>query len=296
MSLPNFFIVGTPKAGTTALYNYLRQHPDIYLPECKEPHFFSYVGESLPEWGIPEIEAYKQLFNSARGGQVIGEASTWYLYSSTAAEQIHRLLPDSKIIVVLRQPVERAYSSWSFRLQCGWEPIQNFEQAIEAELSRIQSGFSWDFHYLNTGFYYSQLKRYFDLFRRDQIKVYLQEDLKADTAALMQDIFRFLEVDDSYTTDVSEKHNVTRIPKNRWINQFLSKETSVKSFLKKVMPNSLRSTASHRLRKLNNTSVPLLSTEMHQKLTLKYREDIGKTAKLIDRDLSGWLYGIGPNT
>ncbi|MDY7020400.1 MAG: sulfotransferase, partial [Cyanobacteriota bacterium] len=88
MRMPNFLMLGTPKAGTTAIYNYLKQHPQIYMPPFKEPHFFSFEGEQKPHWGIQTLEDYQALFQEATSEQIIGEASTWYLYSQTAAERI----------------------------------------------------------------------------------------------------------------------------------------------------------------------------------------------------------------
>ena len=288
MPLPHFFIVGVPKAGTTALYNYLSQHPQIYLPPCKEPHYFSYSGESLPCWGIKTTSAYEKLFQTAVAHQIIGEASTWYLYSTTAANQIYQKLPRSKIIVLLRQPVERAYSSWAFRVQCGWEPIQDFEKAIEVETARIQSRCEWDFHYLSAGFYYPQLKRYFDHFPREQIRVYLQEDFKQDPIAVIRDVLDFLSVDGSYITDFSMNYNVTQLPKSRLVNQFLTKQNLTKSFLKAFIPNSLRCQLSAQLRTFNQTKVPPLSVELRRKLTTQYQEDIHKTEALTGCDLSSW--------
>jgi hypothetical protein len=289
MSLPNFIILGAPKAGTTAIFNYLSQHPQIYMPSCKEPHFFSFEGEKKPHWGIPNIEAYSTLFEGVTDEIAIGEASTWYLYSQTAAERIRYHLPEAKLIAILRNPIERAYSSWAFRVQCSWESITNFEQALQAETGRIRDNCEWDFHYLQAGLYYTQVKRYFDLFPREQIKIYLQEDLKANPIGLLQDIFHFLNIDSNFVPDVSVKHNITSFPKNNYLNLFFARKNGIKSILKSIIPNQLRQELSGKLRQYNRLKPSPLTPEIRQRFSQLCKEDILKLENLIDRDLSSWL-------
>jgi hypothetical protein len=196
MPLPNFLIIGAPKAGTTALYEYLQQHPAVFMSHPKEPHFFTYQPDHWPAWAIRHRADYEHLFASAGDAQAIGEASTWYLYSRHAAQAIRQAIPQVKLIALLRQPVDRAYASYGFRQQCGWEDLATFEQAIQHEPQRIAQGMPWDYHYLQAGFYSQQLQRYFDHFDRGQIRVVLQEDLKTDASGVVRSLFRFLEIDD----------------------------------------------------------------------------------------------------
>ncbi|MEQ8381958.1 MAG: sulfotransferase domain-containing protein [Coleofasciculus sp. A1-SPW-01] len=288
-NLPNFIIIGAPKCGTTAIFNYLNQHPQIYMPSCKEPHFFSFEGENKPHWGIPNLEAYGTLFEGVTDEIAIGEASTWYLYSKTASERIQYHLPEAKLIAILRNPVERAYSSWAFRVQCGWESITNFEQALQAEQSRICDNREWDFHYLQSGFYYTQIKRYFDLFPREQIKIYLHEDLKADPVGLLQDIFQFLNIDSNFVPDVSVKHNITSSPRNNYLKLFLARKSRLKSIVKSIIPNKLRQNVVVQLRQYNRVKPSPLLPDIRQRFSQVCKEDILKLENLIERDLSNWL-------
>lgn len=144
MPLPTFLIVGAPKAGTTSLYHYLRSHPDVFMSEAKEPHYFSYAGEGQPAWGMRSLDAYEALFDSVHGERATGEASTWYLYSETAAEEIYRALPNTQIIILLRNPIGRAYSSWSYRVQMGGRRRRSRTQFAwrPSDASRVSLGTS----------------------------------------------------------------------------------------------------------------------------------------------------------
>ncbi|MGQ9662575.1 MAG: sulfotransferase domain-containing protein [Kiritimatiellia bacterium] len=135
MTLPNFLIVGAPKAGTTSLFDYLGQHPEVYTPPVKEPCFFS---SGLPAF-THDLAEYEALFAGQTTQTAIGEASTTYLYDPDAARRIHDLLPEARIIIMLRNPAERAYSEWAYNaLQLACEPL-SFEAALEAEEERAAS-------------------------------------------------------------------------------------------------------------------------------------------------------------
>ncbi|MEL7038536.1 MAG: sulfotransferase [Cyanobacteria bacterium J06592_8] len=286
--MPNFLMLGTPKAGTTAIYNYLKQHPQIYMPPFKEPHFFSFEGEQKPHWGIQTLEDYQALFQEATSEQIIGEASTWYLYSQTAAERIRHHIPEAKLIAILRNPIERAYSSWAFRVQCGWESITDFQKALQAEPQRIRENPEWDFHYLKAGFYYDQIKRYLDIFPSEQIKIIIYEDFKSDPVNILEDIYKFIGVDENLIPDLSQKHNVTYLPKNNLINLIMSRKSIAKDIFKSILPSQFTQVIANQLRKGNQAQVPPLSSEIKQHYIASYQEDISKLEQLIDRDLSVW--------
>ena len=219
---PNFLIIGVQKSGTTSLYHYLNQHPQIYLSPMKEPHFFLaetlkkwqyYPGQSVRLWHnrVTSIEKYKKLFNSVDHQKAIGEASVWYLYRSQAAAKIKHYLPEVKMIAILRDPVSRCFSDFKQGLTAGYETRADFHEAVLADQERFQSDPGTTFHYVPQGFYYQQLKRYLDVFDRPQIKVYLYEDLKENPKWMLRDIFRFLEVDLEFVPDMSEKKNVSPV-------------------------------------------------------------------------------------
>lgn len=289
MVLPNFLIVGTPKAGTTAIYHYLNQHPEIYLSPHKEPHLFSFIGERQPHWGIQTLNEYEQLFDGVTIEKAIGEASTWYLYSQTAAEQIKQYIPDAKIIIMLRNPIERAYSSWAFRVQCGWESITDFQQALAVEKKRIAQKYEWDFHYLQVGFYARQIKRYLELFTKEQIHICLYDDFKNNPVKEISAIFDFLKVNPDFIPDTDCKHNITTVPKNHLIHSLFKTNSQIKDKIKIMLPTNLRNTLVNRFKQNNYLQLPPLSSKIRREYNFYYQEDILKTALLINRDISHWL-------
>lgn len=297
MITPNFLLIGAGKAGTTAIYEYLRQHPQVYMSPVKEPNFFAFMGESvnfsgpgedqaINAYSITEWSAYTKLFDNVKTETAVGEASHWYLYSPEAANRIKTHLPDVKMIAILRDPIKRAYSDYLHFIREGREPCSDFLQAIQEEDSRIKN--NWGFgHYVRRGLYYEQVKRYFDIFDARQIRIYLNQDLKNDAPAMMRDIFQFLGVDTSFTPDTSFRPNVSGIPKNKALHAFLSKSNPVRRILEPVAPSGLKKLAIKL--KGGNLLQPPLSASDRRALLPIFRDDILKLQDLIYRDLSEWL-------
>ena len=182
---PNFLIIGAMKSATTSLYTYLKQHPDIFMPSIKEPMFFNNLNtnqhivlEGRNKKKITSFKKYYDLFQSVKNEIAIGEASPGYLYNKDCASLIKEHLKNIKIIAVLRQPISRAYSNYLHARRSGKEPIDNFEEAINNERSRIQKNWSPLYHYLNQGYYYKHLQRYYQLFPKENIKIILFEELE----------------------------------------------------------------------------------------------------------------------
>jgi len=295
MTMPNFLVVGAAKAGTTALYYYLKQHPQIYMSPEKEPKFFALEGDKLDFRGpgdrenicksaITDIETYRQLFQGVTNEIAIGEASPLYLYSPKAAERIKKYIPDAKLIAILRNPIERAYSGYIMHVREGRETAKDFTEALQEEETRIRNNWGWG-HYVNVGFYHTQLKRYLELFDQEQIRVYLYEDLKTDPIKLVQDIFRFLGVDDKFMPDTSLKYNVAGVPKNDAIKTLIKNFNSIKPAMNLLLPDKLR----HYVRSKIYEKPPTLSKEIHQNLIEVYRKDILSLQDFLQRDLSKWL-------
>jgi hypothetical protein len=299
MTMPNFLIIGTAKSGTTALYNYLKQHPQVYVSPIKEPKFFAYEGETLDFRGpgdrvanssvVTDMEAYRALFAKVSGERAVGEASPLYLYIPKASERIRHHVPEAKLIAILRNPAERAYSHFLHMFRNGREPLEDFSQALGAEAERAESGWEPGWHYKRMGFYHAQLERYFDVFGHNQLKVYLYEDLKADPVGVLKETFRFLGVEESFVADMSLKHNVSGIPKSRALHAFIRQSHPIKSVFKPFVPEQLRLRLKTNLRNRNLRQAPPLSAEVRKELQEAYREDILKLQGLIGRDLSTWL-------
>jgi hypothetical protein len=289
---PDFFIVGAAKSGTTSLYSYLIQHPTIFMPELKEPHFF---GEWHPATGVKNLEEYLNLFARVPEEIRAGEATTAYLYSSSGAQEIKRFQPIAKIIMILRNPVDRAYSNyWEQREGKYWEsrePVEtlSFEEALEAEPERIQQGWGYAFHYVACGHYAEQVARYLDVFGYDAVRVYLFEDLVVDAEAVCRDVFSFLEVDPNYPIKVAKAYNPSGPSRSALLSKLIYERLSIKVPVKKVLPITIRRSVKEWLRAKNVGSIPKMNPETRSRLQGVFRNDILRLEKLIGRDLSNWL-------
>ena len=319
MKRPNFIILGAAKSGTTALHNYLGQHPDIFVTLKKEPKFFTFYGETpdtdgtadaegrqryeyVKRGSIYDLDAYHALFETVADETAIGESSPMYLYCPRSAQRIYEYDPGMKLIAILRDPVERAFShymQYSIQVQ-GDEYLPTFEKAIAAEpIDHPHIWYSFR-HYVRLGFYYRQLQRYFDRFDANQIRVYLYEDLKHDSQQLFQDIFQFLNVDDAFTIDTTRSHNVGAAPKNQlihaslgWINAMANTQNPTLKAVKSAIPTPIYRGVSNTVqwvKKRNVTQKPAsCAPETRQQLIECYRDDILHLQDLIQQDLSSWL-------
>ena len=281
-TFPDSLIIGAPKCGTTSLYHYLGGHPQIYASSQKEPHFYSYAGEERPHWGMKSVDSYIALFEGARSGQHRLEASTWYLYSDTAAEKIREYAPDTKCIALLRQPVDRAYSSWSFRVQQGWE-APSFEDAIAEEKSRIEKGDRWDVHYLNAGLYFEQVHRFYEQLGQDQVRIFLFDDFTEDAEAIVRDALSFLGLNPIPTINADTVHNPTRFPRSQALNR-LRTAGNLRQVAHLILPEFVRAT----FRRWNQKQRPPIDPAFRKALTERVWPDVEKLERLLGIDLSRW--------
>lgn len=307
---PNFIIIGAAKSGTTSLYHYLAQHPQIYMSPRKHTRFFAYekanptfrgAGPIDPPnpYAIADIESYHALFAGANHERAIGEASHSYLYQAQAAGRIKQYSPGMKLIAVLRSPTERAFSHYRQLIRDGRENIADFTEALEAEEERVRNNWWPDFHYARIGLYYGQLRRYFELFGQDQVKVYLYEDLCLDPAGMLQDVFRYLDVDDSFVPQANIRYNASGIPKNRAIHAILQKLRYAKPFAARVLSEKQMQLLLRVGSNLHNQNLSSqrLSPQLRAQVTEAYfNEDILRLQDLIERDLSTWLGKKAHNT
>ena len=312
-ALPNFFIVGAGKAGTTSLYNYLKQHPQIYMSPVKEPSYFASEirAENLSEpflrhvrrqsrelgkvlddrgparplgWLALEWDNYMRLFQRAAGEVAIGEATPSYLWSESAPRNIRYRIPAAKIIMILRDPAERAFSQYLHQRAEGLTRF-TFREQIE---KRVHSGpkISVLYPFLEIGLYYGQVKRYLDLFPRENIRIYWYEEAWREPSRLLADVFEFLNVDPTFKSDTSRKSLERRAPRLAAVNYFLKKYDFLAP-AKRLVPSSLRPSLGALAFERGNSLVMDLQDRRH--LIGYYREDIQKLAMLMDRDLSAWL-------
>jgi hypothetical protein len=290
--LPNFIIIGAAKAGTTALYWYLAEHPAVFMSRVKETNYFAYgVDESgRPLYGNPEVHRfpvktlaeYEALFAGAGAAAAIGEASPLYLEAPQAAGRIHALLPGARIICSLRQPVDRAYSDYQMYLR-----RRGLRLDPARDLTPTSAWARADSHWMQIGRYHEQLARYFDAFPRDQIHVSLFDDLKRDALETTRSVYRFVGVDATHRPDFGAPHAVGGMPASRLLEKFFS-NSAIRSAVEPLVPMR----AAHWVRKLRSRNLrraPALPTELRRELTRHFRDDIARTSELIGRDLQPWL-------
>ncbi|MGB3510838.1 MAG: sulfotransferase [Microcoleaceae cyanobacterium] len=302
MIMPNFLLIGAAKGGTSSMYLYLDRHPEIYMSPIKEPNFFAYEGWQPDYCGpgdadaptnqlsVTNLKDYQALFEGVNTEKAIGEASTHYLYTPETPERIKHYIPDAKLIAILRQPVERAYSFYLHLRRKGREPLSNFLQALQEEEKRKTNHWAPTWRYKEFGFYSVQLQRYFDRFDRDRIKIYLYEDWQTKPVEVIQDIFRFLGVDDTFVPDMSTRYNTTtQIPKNQSLYNLITKQSVIKDVLRSIIPAKIRQPMAAKVYRKNLEPPKSLAPEIRQQLIPIFKEDILKLQDLIQRDLSHWL-------
>jgi hypothetical protein len=296
--LPNFLIVGAARSGTTSLYEYLRMHPQVFMSGFKEPRFMisRVIAEHLKGIGdekkriFTDFDEYCRLFEGAVGKEAIGEASTEYLYHhQEAIKNIKHFLGTVKIIIMLRNPVDRAFSNYMHLVRDNREFLP-FEQALAEEEKRNNEGWSSAWFYKGKGVYYPGVKAHMDNFR--DVKICLYDDLKKDSVSLTRSVYDFLEVDASFEPDTRTIYNASGAPKLKTINKFFIEPTLLRGALRTVGKLILKEEGWIRLR---DTMRPKVLAKMEMKpetrryLAGLFREDILKLQDLIQRDLSPWL-------
>lgn len=300
MTLPNFLLIGAAKAGTSSVFSYLGQHPDVFISPAKEPNYFALAGQRVGYAGpgdsiinqasITTFDAYQALFGAARSETAIGEASTLYLYAPTAAPAIRRDRPDMRLIAILRDPTERAYSSYLHMRRDGREPHDSFEAALEEEEVRVRGNWEHLWHYSRLGFYHAQLQRYYELFPPERIAVWLYDDLEAEPWRVLREVFTFLGVDPSFEPDMSVRHKVAGTPRSRTLHGVLTRPNPAKALAKRLLPTGVRARLYGTLMQRNVVAHrERLLPETRRKLESLYRTDVERLALLLGRDLSAWL-------
>lgn len=285
MALPNFLIIGTAKAGTTALYHYLQQHPDIFMSPVKEANFFAYEGEdapyhwlgpaSRPQFPVTTLPEYEQLFTGGEDAVARGEASPLYLESPSVPARIHQQLPRVRLVTSLRNPADRAFSGYLMHVRMGRAP------------GDIATAFPDSAHYVRVGFYFEKLQRFYEHFPREQMEILIFEEWRRNPSRALQDLYRFLGVDDTFVANASVRHNVGSYPRFRLLNTLLSR-AAIRDRLEPITPGWLKDLA-RRLRERNLGRTPEFPPEQRARLIRLYRDDILKLQDLIGKDLSSWL-------
>lgn len=295
---PNFLVVGAAKSGTTSLYGYLKQHWDIYLPEVKESRYFSNVKDKninpflnrKHATIVNASEEYYKLFNGVNKHTAIGEVSPDYLYyyKHSIKNIINELGNEVKILMILRNPVQRSYSNYLHIIRDGYDEY-SLVQLIEKEKGWINNNIWWGFYIIDPGYYFKQVSAYLKNF--NQVKIIIFEKYIQEPQSALKDICRFLNVDDNFNFREPHFINRTGVINNRILNHFLRKDYFFKNQIKYVLRLILgERKAIEFFQKLleSNLEKPELDLNSKQTLLNIYMDDINKLENLIDRDLSIW--------
>jgi Sulfotransferase domain len=301
--VPDFFIVGHPKCGTTALYEMLRRHPQIYMSDAKEPNFFS------AEWqtsdGHPEtFDDYLSLFDAAKPEQRVGEASAFYLASRNAASGIARAQPAAQIIAILREPASFLRSLHLQMVQSDLETEKKFRKAFSLEDVRRQgrhvprSASNWQQRLLYSDHvrYVEQLRRYHALFPSEQVMVLIYDDFQRDNEATLRTVLRFLDVDDTFPIEVKEVNPTVRV-RSRHLNHIIYREQglvwrAVRAGVRPLMSRQARSRVLEVIRQRVVYGAPRpLDEGFRMELRRRFKPEVVALSEYLDRDLvSLWGY------
>jgi hypothetical protein len=308
--LPDFFLVGAAKGGTTWLYQALRAHPEIYMSPVKEPHYFAtdidptefsegYQRSLAGDWAerirrspdeivhcahLRSSQDYHSLFQRVSGERAVGEASNSYLFSREAPAQIQAAVPEARILMVLREPVSRAYSDYLMSLRLG---ITRDSFLAELRRDRAREDHRWgrDVLYVENGLYAEKVERYLARFGRERVLVLLHDELSADPGGCLERIYAFLGVRRDWRPPSQERANEARVPRSPGLNRFLRQRGLERAarWLPGLLRDPLRSAF------FSDTRVPALLPSERAFAAGIFRRDLVRLSKLLGRDLSAWL-------
>ena len=296
--LPNFLIVGAAKSGTSSMHNYLNQHKEVFMPsynvegmKVKEPRFLikSAVENRLHN-GVWSWEEYLDLFKGVSEEKAVGESSVLYLYYyELSIKNIKKYLGENiKIIIMLRNPTDRAYSAFQ-HVSRGFQEQNSFEESLLIEEGRLDRNpdLTPMVMYQEMGMYFKMVKSFQDNFKNVHIISY--DDFRDDTEKEMKKTFQFLGLSLSTDIDFLTRHNVGG---KRWRNDtmkyFFMKKNPVKSLLKKVVSNSFRSKIKNNMVSVSTNRVVPMNTETRLKLDNIFKEDVENLSQLLNRDFTKW--------
>lgn len=301
MALPDFLVAGVPKAGTTALHVALSRHPGLCMSPIKEPKFFLTDGPPPAKGGpgdaltyrehVWQRDKYEALFDGTPPGALCGESTPLYLYDRVALRRIRELIPGARLIVVLRDPVERAHSNWTHLWSAGLEPVGDFVRACGEEERRIAAGWASFWHYTGLGMYGQQLDYAFSVFPREAIFVLRYRKLVDEPAATMDRICAFLGVAPGILTEIP-RENVTAHPEHTLAHSVASLGMRAGNAAGRLLPGNAASGAIHRLEQFlqrGNRERQPLDWEQRQALLPKFEDDIKLLEKVLSEDFGDWL-------
>jgi len=312
MKVPNLFVVGKPKSGTTAIHYLLAQHPEIYMSPFKEPLFFckdiiqeiSSYRQGKTYFPYKEKSDYLSLFQAADNEKIIGESSPQYLYSKVAADKIYNFNPDSKIIIILREPIDFLYSLYSHLIADGGEDITDFETAIALEKQRkegkhIPCGCCYPgrVFYSERVKYLEQVKRYFKVFDKSKVGIYIYEDFRENNKIFYKAVLEFLEVRTNFVPDFA-KVNVNAKPRSTKLNLLVRRDSLLKKAVQRCVSPEFYKNIQLAAKKilLKKTARKPLASRLRSELMQKYKFEVVELSNFLNVDLvKKWGYDKIPH-
>lgn len=295
-AIPNFFIVGAPKCATTAMDSYLAAHPEIFMAEAKESHYFA---DDLypPNIGCPR-ERYFGFFDSVTNEKVIGESSVFYMLSKTAAKRIHTHQPDAKILFMLRDPIDVIVSHHSQIVFEGIETEKDFSKALALEDKRRAEHDKGPITYRERVLHYhdivrfsEQIERFMAVFPPEQLHFIFYDDIKKDLPGTYASVLKFLGVDDSFQPEFTIK-NANKELRSKRFGAFLRETPNWVTALSRILlpTEELRYKARMKLKRLNTSFKPRppLPAAVRYKLAQDLKPEVSRLSALLDRDMSHW--------
>lgn len=292
---PDFFLVGAPKCGTTSMYQYLRAHPDVFIPRIKEPHYFGSDLDIREERKRRSLEEYKALFDAAERFRRVGECSVHYLRSTVAAQEIHDFNPGARILIMVREPVS-AMVSWHGQLVSMLiEDIYDFEKAVRAQDDRIEgrrlpntNRMHQSLQYTDVFSYPDQVQRYFDVFGRERVHVIVLDDMMADLPATYRRVLEFLDIDPAFAPDF-DRYNEKKWLRAPAVTRALRRFKFARRFAARAIPDSMRRKAVSALSRIAaGPERPPVRPEFVDELRAACKPDVDRLGAMLGRDLSHW--------
>jgi len=295
--LPNLVVAGAPKCGTTSLYHYLKQHPEVYLPARKELHYFTREHLARDTAGpgdtvvlrhlCKDRAAYEAEFAGARGEKVLGDISPSYFDFAEVAPAMRRELEDARIVILLRDPVAKAFSQYMHLVRDGRETLC-FYDALQAEAERTGRHWSMIWRYAASSLYADRLRHYLDSFGDRRVRIHLFEEFVAQPQSLLEDLWRFLGVDPTVRPDTSRVFNVSSRPRSRALATLVSKRSPLAAVARAVVPPGIRSRITESVRRLNAGRKGEVDQRSRDFLRERFAADVRETEAILGRRL-GWL-------
>jgi hypothetical protein len=296
--VPNFLVAGPTKCGTTSFSIYLNQHPDIFIPQIKEPNFLSSKIVDLPFAGkgsdevsdlyVRSFEDYKNLYANQHEAALGDASANTIYYGEKIIPVIREYLGDPKIFILLRDPVKRAFSAYSHLVRDNREEL-SFEEALDMEEQRINENYDPLFHYTRGSLYARNVKIFKESF--SNVQVLLTSDLYKNPDNIFRNVFEFMGVDPEFEVRSSQQHNISGKPKSQFMNDLVTRDTSLRKILRPLVrmftTQTMRERMVSSIQKKNLAKLEL-DPQTESKLRDFFRTDVQELESVLEKDLSSW--------